>query len=178
MNAVGIAQAMSQAGMPVFAQDAEMSPKDNIHTHYIRPGDLVAGESRYAHELSRIINIFEQATRHSLVLFDESCTGTSSKDGSHEAGVIFRVLGKLGATGYAATHFHDQIDIAEELPFAKNLCCVTNGKGDDLEYTYKIVGGSSRQSNGMHLARTMGADEAGLTRILTERVQSENLQVR
>jgi len=182
MNALGIAQAMSQAGMMVLAQDARMSPKDNIFTHYIRPGDLVVGESRYAHELSRIMGIMKRATGDSLVLMDEPCSGTSPEDGRQEADGVFKTVGKLGATGYVTTHFHNLIDTANGLPFAGNLHCVVqngnhNGNGD-LVYTFKIVDGSSNQSNGMYLARKMGADEEGLAGILTERAQKENLKLR
>ena len=182
MNALGIAQAMSQAGMMVLAQDARMSPKDNIFTHYIRPGDLVVGESRYAHELSRIMGIMKRATGDSLVLMDEPCSGTSPEDGKQEADGIFKTVGKLGATGYVTTHFHNLIDTANGLPFAGNLHCVVrnenhNGNGD-LVYTFKIADGSSNQSNGIYLARKMGADEEGLAGILTERAQKENLKLR
>jgi len=182
MNSLGIAQAMSQAGMMVLAQDARMSPKDNIFTHYIRPGDLVAGESRYAHELSRIMGIMKRATGDSLVLMDEPCSGTSPEDGKQEADGVFKTVGKLGATGYVTTHFHNLIDTANQLPFAGNLHCVVqngnhNGNGD-LVYTFKIADGSSNQSNGMYLARKMGADEKGLAGILTERAQKENLKLR
>ena len=182
MNALGIAQAMSQAGMMVLAQDARMSPKDNIFTHYIRPGDLVVGESRYAHELSRIMGIMKRATGDSLVLMDEPCSGTSPEDGKQEAEGVFKTVGKLGATGYVTTHFHNLIDTANGLPFAGNLHCVVrnenhNGNGD-LVYTFKIADGSSNQSNGIYLARKMGADEEGLAGILTERAQKENLKLR
>ena len=177
-----IAQAMSQAGMMVLAQDARMSPKDNIFTHYIRPGDLVVGESRYAHELSRIMGIMKRATGDSLVLMDEPCSGTSPEDGKQEAEGVFKTVGKLGATGYVTTHFHNLIDTANGLPFAGNLHCVVrnenhNGNGD-LVYTFKIADGSSNQSNGIYLARKMGADEEGLAGILTERAQKENLKLR
>lgn len=178
MNAVGIAQAMSQAGMMVLAQDAEISPKDNIFTHYIRAGDLVAGESRYAHELSRIKSIFKKATGYSLLLMDEPCSGTSPEDARQEADVVFKTTGDLGATGYVATHFHNLIETANNLPFAGNLHCVAHNEGDDLVYTFKIAEGSSNQSNGMYLARKMGADQAGLTGILNERTEKENLKLR
>ena len=179
MNALGIAQAMGQAGLMVLAQDATISPRDNVFTHYIRPGDLVAGESRYAHELSRIKEIMKRATGNSLILMDEPCSGTSPEDAKQEADAVVRTIGDLGATAYVATHFHNLIDnTATELPYGRNLHCVTNVDGDDLVYTYKIREGSSNQSNGMYLARKMGVDRTGLTSILTERAEKEGLKLR
>jgi len=178
MNALGIAQAMGQAGLMVSAQEAEISPRDNIFTHYIRPGDLVAGESRYAHELSRIKEIMKRATGNSLILMDEPCSGTSPEDARQEADAVVRTVGKLGATTYVATHFHNLIDTANELPYGGNLHCVTNTEGNELVYTYNIKEGHSNQSNGTYLARKMGADRVGLDSILTERAEKEGLQLR
>src|SRR3989344_3933204 len=178
MNSLGIAQAMGQAGLMVLAQDATISPRDNIFTHYIRPGDLVAGESRYAHELSRIKEIMKRATGNSLILMDEPCSGTSPEDARQEADAVVRTIGELGATAYVATHFHNLIDTATELPYGRNLHCVTKVDGDDLVYTYKIRKGSSHHSNGMYLARKMSADRNGLTSILTERTEKEGLELR
>jgi DNA mismatch repair ATPase MutS len=178
MNAIGVAQAMFQAGLNVLAQSAEMSPKDNIFTHYIRPGDLVSGESRYAHELSRIKEIFKKATGYSLFLMDESFSGTAPDDAKVEADAVVRKIGRLGSTGFVATHFHNLIDSANGLSYAQNIHCVANKNEDELVYTYKIAEGSSTQSNGIYLARKMGADEDGLDAILDERVQKEHLKLR
>jgi DNA mismatch repair protein MutS len=178
INALGIAQAMGQAGLMVLAQKATISPRDNIFTHYIRPGDLIAGESRYAHELSRIKEIIKRATGNSLILMDEPCSGTSPEDAKQEADAVVRTIGRLGGTAYIATHFHNLIDTATELPHGRNLHCVTNVNGDDLVYTYRIKEGSSNQSNGMYLARKMGADIKGLQNILKERTKKEGLKLR
>jgi len=178
MNALGIAQAMGQAGMMILGKEATISPRDNIFTHYIRPGDLVAGESRYAHELSRIKGITKRATGNSLILLDEPCSGTSPKDARQEADAVVRTAGDLGATTYVTTHFHNLINTAKELPYGRNLHCVAKGDGKDLVYTYKITEGGSIQSNGEYLARKMGADRVGLRKVLTERVEKEGLQLR
>jgi len=178
INAIGIAQAMTQAGLMVFAKEAVISPIDNIFTHYIRPGDLVNGESRYAHELSRIKEILKKATGNSLILMDEPCSGTSPEDGKQESDAVLRTIGELGATTYVTTHFHNLIDTANELPYGRNLCCVAKEEGENLTYTYKIIQGSSKQSNGTHLARKIGADMEGLKSILAERKEKERLVLR
>jgi len=177
MNAIGIAQAMGQAGLMVTARKATLSPRDNIYTHYIRPGDIVAGESRYANELSRIREIVSEATGNSLVLIDEPCSGTSPEDGAQEADSIVGVMGDIGATTYVTTHFHNLIDTAAQLRFADNLHCVSTEEGDEINYTYKIRKGSSKQSNGTYLARKMGADGRGLREILKAR-EEEGLRFR
>ena len=178
MNSIAIAQAMAQAGLMVLAEEADIGVKDNIVTHYIRPGDLAVGESRFAHELSRIRRIFEKAPANSLVLMDEPCSGTCPVDGQKVADDVFRALGRMGATAYVATHFHGVIGTAEELPYAANLHCVAHEDGDGLAYTYRIMEGSSDQSNGIYLARQMSADARGLHTILEERAAREGLHLR
>lgn len=178
VNSIGLAQGMTQAGMFVFSDSAEFSLKDNILTHYIRPGDLVVGESRYAHELSRIKAIFETATSNSLIIMDEPCSGTSPADGRSQLKTVFRGVGNLWATGYVTTHFHDVADVATQLPYANNLHCVSELCGDDLVYTYRIEEGFSDQSNGSYLARRMGLDMDGINLILSERNAVAGLKLR
>ncbi len=179
MNAIAIAQATGQAGWQVTAEDAELSPKDNIFTHYIRPGDLRTGESRYAHELSRIRELFSRATPYSLLLLDEVATGTKPDDGKREVDDIVKAAGRLGATTFQSTHYHNGvIETTNALPFARNLHCVVEDQGEDIAYTYKIAQGHSFRSEGRYLARKMGADGEGLIELLTARAARGEVQLR
>ncbi len=169
MNSIGIAQAMTQAGLMVLAGSAVASPKDNLFTHYVRPADLAVGESRHTGELSRILVIVREATGYSMVLADEMCTGTSPEDGEREAADVIRALGRIGATAFVATHFHNLVNVARELPYAGNLHCVVRKRGETYVPTYRISRGFSANSFGYQLAVKMGADGDGLNRILDER---------
>ena len=177
-NSVGLAQAKAQAGWMVLSPDAKFSPKDNIYCHRVRPGDLEVGESRYTHGLSRIREIFESASPDSLILIDEMCTGTPPKDGRKQVNTVFRALGKLGATAYVATHFHELSDVAEELAYAGNLHSVAENGGPEITFTYAIADGASTLSSGPYLARQIGVDENGLNFILDERFGGENTSLR
>ncbi len=178
MDSIGIAQATGQAGLMIHAKDSEISPKDNIFSHYIRPGDITVAESRHAHELSRVKEIVNRATPYSMILIDEIGTGTSPDDGKQFVEDVLLTVGDIGATGYISTHFHNMSAIADKILYAKNVHCVARENGKSIVYTYKIADGPSNKSNGIYLARQMGADRQGLRDILKGREKTEKIRFR
>ncbi|MFB6241271.1 MAG: hypothetical protein ABEJ36_00525 [Candidatus Nanosalina sp.] len=177
MNAVGLTQAMYQMGMPVLAEDAEMTPRDSVLTHYIQQEDIQRNQSRYANELERIEEVFNQATGDSLVLIDEPFSGTAPEEGAHQLDGTLRALGDLGATIYASTHYHS-VDVpgedatvpelVEEREGSQNLHAVTTGE-NGLGYTYQIKPGYSTVSEGRAVAEDLGRDPESLRTMLGER---------
>jgi hypothetical protein len=177
MNAVGLTQAMYQMGMPVLAEDAEMTPRDSVLTHYIQQEDIQRNQSRYANELERIEDVFNQATGDSLVLIDEPFSGTAPEEGAHQLDGTLRALGDLGATTYASTHYHS-VDVpredatvpelVEERDGSNNLQAVTTGE-DGLGYTYQIKPGYSTVSEGRAVAEDLGRDPDSLRTMLGKR---------
>ncbi|MFB6115949.1 MAG: hypothetical protein ABEK10_00410 [Candidatus Nanosalina sp.] len=178
MNAVGLAQAMYQMGMPVMAENAEMSPKDAILTHYIQQGDIQRGESRYANELERIQDVFEKSTPESMVLIDEPFSGTAPEEGAWQLDGVLKAFENLGSTTYASTHYHS-VEVPEEgqtVPElvegrenSRNLHAKVEEGGEGLGYTYRIQPGYSTFSEGRQVAREMGADPESLVAKLEER---------
>ena len=178
-DAIAFSQCMTQAGWKIFAESGTISPKNNILTHYIKPGDFQIGESRYARELSRTKQLYSQKlTSNSLVLLDESFSGTSPKEAQKQINGVLETLARTGATVFMSSHHHGVIDVANQIPYAKNLHCVIEQKGEKLIYTYKILEGSSQESNGAYLARQIGVDKTGLNAILEERAQNGELILR
>lgn len=106
-TAIGLVQILGQAGLHVPATQAEISPVDAIYTHFAteeRP-NLEAG--RLGEEARRLNTIFEQATRHSLVLLNESLASTSATESLFLARDVVRAFRLLGARAIFATHLHD-----------------------------------------------------------------------
>ena len=106
-QAVGLTHIMAQAGLFVPAACARISPVDGIFTHFAaeeRP-DQEAG--RLGEEAMRLSKIFKYATRHSLLLFNESLASTSAGESFYLARDIVRVVRLLGARAIFATHLHE-----------------------------------------------------------------------
>lgn len=63
----------------------------------------------------RLGKIFEQITRHSLVLLNETLSSTSFNESLYLAQDLVRILRRVGARAMYATHLHELADKADEL---------------------------------------------------------------
>lgn len=106
-QSAGLLQVLCQAGLYVPGSSARISPVDAIFTHFPveeRPS-LEAG--RLGEEVKRLSDIFTRATRHSLVLLNESLSSTSPGEGLYLARDVVRAFKLLGARVVFATHLHE-----------------------------------------------------------------------
>jgi len=158
VKTIGLIQLLSQKGLFVPAESADVSFLDGIYTHFISPDDITKGEGRYRNELRRIKEIFEKATPYSLVILDEPCGGTSYEEGQRQSLALLDGFHRLGSTTYFTTHMHlltKEID-SGRYPAARNLSveCLYDGK--EITYTYKVLTGAFGKSFGEEIARELG----------------------
>ncbi len=158
VKTVGLIQLMAQNGLFVPAKSAEISFTDGIYTHFVAPDDITNGEGRYRNELRRMKEIFGNATPYSLIILDEPCGGTSYEEGQRQSLVLLDGFHKLGSATYFTTHMHPltkEVDNGR-YPAGRNLQvkCIDDGK--KIQYTYKVVPGSSGKSYGEEIAREIG----------------------
>jgi hypothetical protein len=115
MQAVGQAQVMAQAGLFVPGRCARISPVDGIYTHYPLEERLELGTGRFGDEARRIRAIFEQVTRYSLVLLNESLSTTNMGESLYLAQDIVRVLRQIGLRAIFTTHLHELAATVQDL---------------------------------------------------------------
>jgi DNA mismatch repair protein MutS len=115
LQAIGLAQVMMQAGLYVPARTSAMSVCDSVLTHYPALEKLEQGTGRFGEEARRIASLFASASRHSLILLNESLSSTSGGEGLFLARDIVRVMRMLGARALYATHLHGLAASAEQL---------------------------------------------------------------
>ncbi|MDJ0755252.1 MAG: hypothetical protein QNJ45_17140 [Ardenticatenaceae bacterium] len=115
MQAVGQAQVMAQSGLFVAGRRARISPVDGIYTHYPVEEQLELGTGRFGDEARRIRAIFEQVTRCSLVLLNESLSTTNMGESLYLAQDIVRVLRRIGLRAVFTTHQHELAAAVQEL---------------------------------------------------------------
>ncbi len=106
-QALGLAQVLLQAGLYLPAEAARMSPVDGLFTHFATAENPLLASGRLGEEAQRLAAIFGQATRHSLLLFNESLASTSAGESFWLARDILRALRLLGARALFATHLHE-----------------------------------------------------------------------
>ncbi len=112
-RAIGLAHVMAQAGLPVAAQSATLSPVDAIFTQFASGESHTVGFGRFDEEVHQLASIFDHATPASLILINEPLSGTSPDEALHIARGVVQGLQLLGARTLLATHLHA---LAQEAP--------------------------------------------------------------
>ncbi len=177
--ATGQVYATTQAGLPALAKRAEVSVKDCVISHCPRPGDVRMGTSKHSRDLQNLVNLAQQVTPYSLVILDDFCTGAEPEAGKHRLEEGVRAVSKTGATMLVPTHFHNLIQLAQELPFGVNLRALAEPDGNGrIAYLFKVGDGWSTFTGEVELATQMGADYGALMSTLEARVERKELTLR
>ena len=105
--AIGLAVALMQLGMFVPAKSAKISLCDGIFTHFPTGADDTIDKGRLGEECARLRDIFEEVSRNSLVLLDESLSSTGSFEASYIAAEVLAGLSRIGCRCLFSTHLHE-----------------------------------------------------------------------
>ena len=174
MRQIAIITIMAQIGCFVPAAVAEMGIVDSIFTRVGASDDLSAGQSTFMIEMAEVADILKNATKNSLIIFDEIGRGTSTFDGMSIAKAVLEyVYDKrlVGAKTLFATHYHELTAMEEEMPGVKNFNIAVKKKGDDITFLRRIVRGGADDSFGIEVAKLAGVPEKVIRRakqVLTE----------
>lgn len=175
---VGLCQILAQAGLWLPASEARISPVDNIFTHYPVEENQAKATGRFGDEAQRLSQIFKRATRHSLILLNESLASTSPGESVYLAQDISRILRRMGTRVIFATHLHE---LAAAVP---QLNAETDGDSglvslvasrlrdgeDGDQRSYKILPGPPMgHSYAREIASKYGISYEQLTTLLQER---------
>jgi DNA mismatch repair ATPase MutS len=110
LRSVGLAHILAQAGLPIPAQSAQISPIDAIYTHF--PA-IETQQGRLAEEATRLREICLHVTDRGLVLLNESLSSTTPGEALSLAEEVVAALRAVGVRGIFATHL---IELAERIP--------------------------------------------------------------
>lgn len=179
MRQVALITLMAQIGCFVPAEYAKISVVDQIFTRIGASDDLTAGQSTFMVEMSEVADIVKHATKHSLVILDEVGRGTSTFDGISIARAVSEYIStskSLGCKTLFATHYHELIELENELDGVKNFSVAVKRSGDDIRFLRKIVPGGVDESYGIEVAKLAGLPPKIITRakLLLEELEKEN----
>ncbi len=167
MRQIAIITIMAQIGCFVPAAVAEIGIVDHIFTRVGASDDLSAGQSTFMIEMAEVADILKNATRDSLIIFDEIGRGTSTFDGMSIARAVLEYVHdkKLcGAKTLFATHYHELTEMEEILPGVKNFNIAVKKRGDDITFLRRIVRGGADDSFGIEVAKLAGVPEKVIKR--------------
>ncbi|HYN87023.1 MAG TPA: hypothetical protein VER55_00765, partial [Ardenticatenaceae bacterium] len=163
---IGLAHVMAQAGLPVPARQASLSPSQGIFTEFASGETTTVGHGRFDEEARRLAMIFEHATPSSLVLLNEPLSGTSPDEALQIARGVVTGLQQLGARTIVVTHLHALAGDAAllsaaipESPVVSLVASPANGSVNDdgVQRSFRVVPGPpAGESRALEIARHHG----------------------
>ena len=166
LRQIGLSVIMHQIGSFIPANYAEMSIIDKLFTRVGASDNLAAGESTFFVEMIETANIINNISDNSLVLLDEIGRGTSTQDGLSIAWSVSEYLHniKLAPLTLFATHYHELVELGENLTNGFNLTVTVKEYNDKVLFLRKIIDGSSDRSYGIHVADMAGIPKSIINR--------------
>ena len=158
MRQVALITLMAQIGSFVPAKEARIGIVDRIFTRVGASDDLASGQSTFMLEMNEVAYILQNATRRSLIIYDEVGRGTSTFDGMSIARAIaeYTHSRRIGAKTLFATHYHELTVMEQEFPGIVNYNVAAKKRGDNITFLRKIVRGSTDDSYGIEVAKLAG----------------------
>ena len=158
MRQVAIITLMAQIGSFVPAREARIGIVDKLFTRVGASDDLASGQSTFMLEMNEVAYILRNATRRSLIIYDEVGRGTSTFDGMSIARAIIEYTSskKIGAKTLFATHYHELTVMEDEIDGIVNYNISAKKRGDSITFLRKIVRGSTDDSYGIEVAKLAG----------------------
>lgn len=178
MRQLALTVVMAQIGCFVPAKAATMPIFDQIFTRIGAADDLISGESTFMVEMKETNQALQNATKNSLLLFDEIGRGTATFDGMALAqSIIEYVHNNIGAKTLFSTHYHELTVLDEELPRLSNVHVGAIEENGELIFLHKMQEGPADKSYGIHVAKLAGMPNDLLDRadVILSKLESQDV---
>lgn len=165
MRQLAIIIVMAQMGSFVPAKSAILPVFDKIFTRIGASDDLVSGESTFMVEMLEARNAIVNATKNSLILFDELGRGTATYDGMSIAEAILEYISKnIKCKTLFSTHYHELTSLDKKFTNIKNVHVSALEENGNITFLHKIKAGAVDKSYGIHVAKLAKMPEELLKR--------------
>ncbi|MGB4824511.1 MAG: DNA mismatch repair protein MutS, partial [Leuconostoc mesenteroides] len=154
MRELALIVILGQMGSFVPAESAVLPIFDQIFTRIGANDDMAMGQSTFMVEMAEANLALQEASAHSLILFDELGRGTATYDGMALAQAIIEYLdAHVHAKTLFSTHYHELTALADKHENIKNVHvgAVEDGSGE-LHFLHQIQQGPADKSYGIHVA--------------------------
>ena len=153
MRMLAICVILNQIGSFVPCKKAVLPIFDNIFTRIGASDDLVSGESTFMVEMKEANYAVSNATKDSLILFDELGRGTATYDGMSLAQSILEYIhDNIGCKTLFSTHYHELTSLEKNLRNLKNVHVSAKEEDEKIIFLHKVKDGAVDKSYGIHVA--------------------------
>ncbi len=165
MRQVALCVILAQSGCFIPATEARVGIVDKVFTRVGASDDLASGNSTFMLEMNEVADILKNATKKSLIIYDEIGRGTSTYDGMSIArAVVEYTAKKIGAKTLFATHYHELTALEGETDGVVNYNIAAKKRGNDVVFLRKIIKGAADDSYGIEVAHLAGVPDAVVNR--------------
>ncbi len=153
MRQLAIIVIMAQIGSFVPCKSCSIPIFDKIFTRIGASDDLVSGESTFMVEMKEANYALCNATKNSLILFDELGRGTATYDGMSLAYAILEYIhNTIHAKTLFSTHYHELTTLSKNLKRVKNVHVSALEENGNITFLHKVVEGAVSKSYGINVA--------------------------
>ena len=154
MRQIALTAILAQIGCFVPAKKAVLPIFDQVFTRIGASDDLIAGQSTFMVEMMEAKYAIANATKNSLIIFDEIGRGTSTYDGMALAQAIIEYIhDNIGSKTLFSTHYHELTVLEKELKRLKNVHVSAIEQNGKVIFLHKIKDGPADKSYGIHVAK-------------------------
>lgn len=180
MRQIALTAILAQIGCYVPASEAILPIFDQVFTRIGAADDLISGQSTFMVEMLEAKNAIANATKNSLILFDEIGRGTSTYDGMALAQAIIEYIhNRIGAKTLFSTHYHELTVLEKELTQLKNVHASAIEQQGKVVFLHKVKEGPADKSYGIHVAQLAELPDELITRaneILSKLEKPEDIE--
>ena len=176
MRMVAVIAIMAQMGSFVPAKSADLMIFDAIFTRIGAKDDLSSGQSTFMVEMVEANYAIKNATKNSLILFDEIGRGTATYDGMALAQAILEYIHESKeAITLFSTHYHELTQLEGHLKRLKNVHVGAKEEKGKVVFLHKVLDGPTDKSYGINVASLAGLPKSLIERskILLESFEEE-----